>query len=89
MKTQQKIILTTALLSCGLLASCGKKPEAAAQEVCACIQKTAGSQNLGAMAGNSAECQELAANYREKYSGEELNTFVRATTECATAGLRP
>ncbi|RZJ86164.1 MAG: hypothetical protein EOO60_13805 [Hymenobacter sp.] len=64
------------------LCSCGKSPEAAAKEVCDCLSKTTSSQDMGTMAGNAAECQELTAKYQGKYSGEDLNTFTRTLTNC-------
>ena len=82
MKNFKKIGSLAVLFSALLLSNCGKSPEAAAQEVCDCMHKTAGSQDLGAMAGNSAECQEITAKYQGKYSGKDLNTFTRTMTNC-------
>ena len=79
-KTALKLAL--ALFMAQVLAGCGKSPEAAAQEICACMSKTSSSQDMGAMAGNAAECEELTAKYRGKYSGEDLNTFTRTLTNC-------
>lgn len=66
----------------GTLAGCGKSPESAAEEVCACMSKITKSQDVGAMAGKLADCQEIAASYRGKYTGKDLNTFTRTLTNC-------
>lgn len=89
--SQKRASLALLLLLTSGLCSCGKAPEAAAQEVCDCLSKTTRSQDAGAMAGNAVECQELTAKYQGKYSGEELNTFTRTLTNCTLGkmGFKP
>lgn len=70
------------MLTALLLGSCGKSPEAAAEELCDCMRKTTDSQDLGALAGNTAECQEIAEKYQGKFTGKDLNTFTRTITNC-------
>ena len=70
-----------------LLAGCGKSPESAAREVCNCMSKLTRSDGLSAAAGNAAECSQLQQKYASSFEGEELNTYTRQVTECATGGL--
>lgn len=70
-----------------LLSSCGPSPESAAQEVCDCMDKFKKSGNLSEMTGNMAECGQIQQKYAQKFEGEDLNTFVKKTTECTMAGL--
>lgn len=77
-----KTLFNLCLSGC-LLFSCGKSPESAAQEVCNCMTKLAGSDGLSAMAGNAAECSQLQQKYASQFQGDDLNTYTRQVTQCA------
>lgn len=74
------------LVAIGTLTGCGKKPDAAAQEVCQCFGEAAKSamQNPGDAAGKTADCQKLAAKYQSKFSRQEQAEFAQATASCLT-----
>jgi hypothetical protein len=77
------ILFLAALLASG----CGKSPASAAGEVCDCLTKLQGSNGLGELAGNAAECNQLRLKYAEAFEGEDLNAYTRQITDCATSRL--
>jgi hypothetical protein len=83
----KKLLLPLSLLIATFLTACGPSPESAAQEVCDCIGKFKSSNSLGEMTGNMAECSQLQQKYAQEFKGEDLNTFVKKTTECTVGGL--
>lgn len=62
-------------------------PESAAEEVCGCFSKVAGSANSAEMSGNLSECSELSSKYQGKFEGEDLNKFTTKVTECTVGSV--
>lgn len=86
MKKLSLIKISLAAFAAVLFTSC-TSPESAAEEVCGCFTKVAGSTNTAEMSGSIAECSELSSKYQGKFEGEDLNTFTTKVTECTVGSV--
>jgi hypothetical protein len=81
-------VLKVSLVAFAAVSFCScTSPESAAEEVCGCYSKIAGSANSAEMSGTISECSELSSKYQGKFEGEDLNKFTTKVTECTVGSV--
>ncbi len=69
------------------LVSCQKSAEAAAEEVCECMDEKMQALPSGEEAGDTNECNDMAKEFEKGFESEDREIFIKKVGDCAMGQL--